>query len=175
MERLHGDRTDPSQLSHALNGHSFDAVVDNALYKGAEVEPIVRLLNGRIQHYIFVSSGQVYLVREDIERPFSEADYEGRLMPSPKPNTYGYEEWMYGIEKRRAEDALRAAWERRGFPYTSLRLPMVNSERDHFYRLYNYIVRLKDGGPILVPSTPVYPLRHVYADDVVTAILNLID
>ena len=52
---------------------------------------------------------------------------------------------------------------------------MVNSERDHFHRLYNYILRLKDGGPILAPSTPNYPLRHVYADDVVTAFMKLID
>lgn len=175
VERLHGDRTDPAQLTRALQGRSFDAVVDNALFKGAEVTPVVRLLRERVGHYIFLSTGQVYLVREGIERPFREDEYEGRLMPSPKPNTYGYEEWMYGIEKRRAEDALRTAWEQEGFPYTSLRLPMVNSERDHFHRLYNYILRLKDGGPILVPSTPNYPLRHVYADDVVSAILSLIE
>lgn len=175
VERLRGDRTDPAQLTHALQGRSFDAVVDNALYKGAEVAPVVRLLNNHIGHYIFLSTGQVYLVREGIERPFSEDEYEGRLMPSPKPNTYGYEEWVYGIEKRRAEDALHTAWEQEGFPYTSLRLPMVNSERDHFHRLYNYILRLKDGGPILTPSTPNYPLRHVYGEDVVNAVLHLIE
>ncbi len=175
VERLRGDRTDPVQLIQALHGREFDVVVDNALYKGAEVEPIVSLFQDRVGQYIFLSTGQVYLVREGIERPFREEDYEGRLMPSPKPNTYGYEEWMYGIEKRRAEDALRAAWEQQGFPYTSLRLPMVNSERDHFHRLYNYILRLKDGGPILVPSTPTYPLRHVYSGDVVTAVLKLIN
>ncbi len=175
VERLHGDRTDPSQLLRALQGRSFDTVVDNALYKGGEVAPVVRLFNGRIGHYIFLSTGQVYLVREGIERPFREENYDGRLMPAPKPNTYGYEEWMYGIEKRRAEDALRAAWEQQQFPFTSLRLPMVNSERDHFFRLYSYILRLKDGGPILAPSTPNYPLRHVYADDVVKAMLKLID
>ena len=62
--------------------------------------------------------------------------------------------------------------EKQKFPYTSLRLPMVNSERDHFHRLYNYILRLKDGGPILAPSTPNYPLRHVYADDVLSARRN---
>src|SRR5664279_3347320 len=175
VERLRGDRTDAAQLTRVLHGHSFDVVVDNALYKGAEVDPVVRLFQGHINQYIFLSTGQIYLVREGIERPFHEEDYEGRLMPSPKPNTFGYEEWMYGIEKRRAEDALRIAWEQHGFPYTSLRLPMVNSERDHFHRLYNYILRLKDGSPILAPSTPNYPLRHVYADDVVSAILKLID
>lgn len=175
VERLRADRTIPLQLETALQGREFDVVVDNALYNGREAETIIRLLKGRVGHYIFISSGQVYLVREGAERPFVEDAYEGRLMPPPKPTTYSYEEWQYGIEKRQAEDALAAAWQEHGFPFTSLRLPMVNSERDHFQRLYNYILRLKDGGPILVPSTPNFPLRHVYAADVVEVICTLID
>jgi nucleoside-diphosphate-sugar epimerase len=175
VERLRGDRTDPTHLEAALVGRSFDVVVDNTLYKGPEAETIVRLLKGRVGHYIFLSTGQVYLVREGLERPFRESDYEGRLMPAPKPNTYEYEEWLYGIDKREAEDVLTAAWRDGGFPMTALRLPMVNSARDHFNRLYGYILRLKDGGPILVPETPGYALRHVYGDDVVKAILRLIE
>ncbi len=167
VKRLRGDRTDPEQLEAALAGHTFDAVVDTTLYKGSEAEVMVRLLSGRVGHYIFLSSGQVYLVREGLTRPFRESDYEGRLMPAPKENTYSYEEWLYGIEKREAEDVFMSAPD---FPYTILRLPMVNGERDHFNRLYGYILRLKDGGPILVPETPDYPLRHVYAADVVRAI-----
>ncbi|MBZ0099166.1 MAG: NAD-dependent epimerase/dehydratase family protein, partial [Taibaiella sp.] len=92
------------------------------------------------------------------------------LMPAPKQESYGYAEWLYGKEKRDAEDALALAWEKQNFPYTSLRLPMVNSPRDHFARLYGYILRLQDGGPILVPETPDHPLRHVYAGDAVRAI-----
>lgn len=174
VERLRADRMMPEQLAEALAGRAFDVVVDTALYNGADAETIVQLLSGRVGHYIFISTGQVYLVREGVERPFSEDDYEGRLMPAPKPNTFGYEEWLYGIEKRQAEDVLAAAWATQQFPFTSLRLPMVNSERDHFNRLYGYILRLKDGGPILVPETPDHPLRHVYAADVVRAIMLLI-
>lgn len=175
VERLRGDRTDPAQVEAALAGRSFDAVVDMVLYKGVEAETMARLLNGRVGHYIFVSTGQVYLVREGIQRPFRESDYEGRLMPAPKPNTYGYEEWLYGIEKRQAEDALAAAWAKDKFPYTSLRLPMINSERDHFYRLYGYVLRLLDGGPILVPETPDYPLRHLYSGDGVRAVRRALE
>src|SRR5690606_1166891 len=112
---------------------------------------------------------------EGLERPYREEDYAGRLMPAPKPTTFAYEEWNYGMGKRQAEDRLAEAWETDGFPYTALRLPMVNSERDHFNRLYNYVLRLKDGGPILVPTTPNYPLRHVYVGDVVKAITTLIE
>lgn len=175
IERLRADRTDPQQLQHTLHGRSFDVVIDNALYNGHEAETVVNLLGGRVGHYIFVSSGQVYLVREGAERPFREDNYEGRVMPAPKHTTYAYEEWTYGVEKRQAEDVFTRAWAESGFPFTSLRLPMVNSERDHFARLYNYILRIKDGGPILVPSTPNYPLRHVYGGDVIQAIIRLIE
>lgn len=175
VERLRADRTEPAQLERALKGRVFDAVIDNALYKKAEAETIVRLLKGRTGHYIVLSTGQVYLVREGVERPFTEDQYEGRVMPAPKPNTYGYEEWLYGMDKRHVEDVLREAHARNGFPATVLRLPMVSSERDHFYRLYAYILRLSDGGPILAPSTPNYRLRHIYAGDVVRAVAKIID
>jgi nucleoside-diphosphate-sugar epimerase len=172
--RLRGDRTDAYALKAALNTGPFDAVIDMVLYNGEEAEMIVDLLSGRTSHYIFMSSGQVYLVREAIERPFSEEDYAGRVMPAPKLNTYGYEEWSYGVQKRRAEDVLTDAGTQRGFPYTTLRLPMVNSPRDPFNRLYGYMLRIKDGGPILVPHTPQHPLRHVYAGDVVQAVLRVL-
>jgi nucleoside-diphosphate-sugar epimerase len=175
VERLRGDRTRPDQLAAALGSRTFDAVVDTTLYKEEDAQAITRLLRDRTGHYIFLSSGQVYLVVEGARRPFTEDSYSGLLMPAPVENTFSYEEWQYGIDKRRCEDALRAAWEREKFPYTALRLPMVNSERDPFLRLYNYILRLDDGGGIIAPSTPNYPLRHVYAGDVVQALMRVIE
>lgn len=175
ITRLRGDRTNREDLKKALHGRSFDAVVDFVLYSPEEAEATVDLLHGCVGHYLFISSGQVYLVREGLNRPFAEDDYAGPIMPEPKPNTYGYEEWQYGVGKRGAEDVLAAAWQTRQFPYTSLRLPMVNSMRDPFRRLYNYMLRIKDGGPILIPDTPQYALRHVYAGDVVQIIHLLIN
>lgn len=175
VHRLRADRTEPVQLKRALQGKHFDVVVDFVLYKGYEAEVIVELLRDEVDHYIFVSSGQVYLVREGIKRPFSEDDYDGRIQPPPKENTYAHEEWRYGTGKRAAEDTLQAAYEEFGFPYTSLRLPMVNSRRDPFQRLYSYIIRLQDGGPLLVPETPTYSLRHIYAQDAVKAMEHLIE
>lgn len=175
VERLRGDRTQPDQIAAALGRRTFDAVVDTTLYKEEDAHAIIRLLRDRTGHYIFLSSGQVYLVLEGARRPFTEDSYPGLLMPAPVENTFSYEEWQYGMDKRRCEDALRAAWEREKFPYTALRLPMVNSERDHFFRLYNYILRLDDGGGIIAPSTPNYPLRHVYAGDVVQAMMRAIE
>ena len=175
VKRLYGDRTQAQEMRAALASRDFDVVVDMVLFNAQEAETAIELFSGRVNHYVFVSSGQVYLVREGLERPFSEDDYAGQLMPAPKSNTYGYEEWLYGVGKRGAEDELVDAWQKHEFPYTSLRLPMVNSERDPINRLYSYILRIKDSGTILIPHTPQYPLRHVYAKDVVTAIRTVIE
>ncbi len=174
IHRLHADRKDSMQLRRALLAKSFDIVVDFVMYRADEAEAAVELFRGGIDHYIMISSGQVYLVREGAHRPFSEEDYEGRVMPAPKENSFAYEEWRYGMGKREAEDRLRQAWMESNFPQTILRLPMVNSGRDPFNRFLNYFLRLQDGGEILVPETPNFALNHIYALDVVTAIVGII-
>lgn len=174
VQRWHTDRSDSASLSNLLAGKSFDAVVDMALYHEADAKNILELLDGRVGKYIFLSTGQVYLVREKTERPFREEAYERPLLPAPLSGTRDYEEWLYGVEKSQVEDTLYNAWQNRRFPFTTLRLPMVSSERDHFHRIYNYLLRLKDEGPILLPAGKHLRLRHIYAADVVRAILNLI-
>lgn len=175
LPRLNCDRTDPAQLKRALSGRTFDVVVDNVLFRRPEAEAITALLDGRVGHYIALSSGQVYLVREGVSRPFGEDDYAGPTLPPPALATYDYEEWLYGMDKRACEDVLTEAHAAKNFPATVLRLPMVHSARDQFLRLYSYVLRLRDGGPILVPDQPNHPIRHIYALDVVKAITALIE
>lgn len=175
VEHLKADRTVPAQLEKALGKRDFDAVVDFVLFSGINAEIAVDLFQGRTDHYIYISSGQVYLLRDNIQRPFTENDYEGELINEPPLNTYDHEEWAYGLQKRRAEDVLKRAYAERIFPYTSLRLPMVNGSRDSFSRLYGYMLRMRDNGPILVPDKPDHPLRHVYSQDVVNTIVMLLE
>ena len=174
VRRLRGDRSDPTSTAEELAGKSFDAVVDMALYNAADAKMISKLLDGRIGQYLFISTGQVYLVRKDSPRPFRENAYENPILEAPR-GTRDYEEWLYGVEKSQAEDILMEAYQRRGFPFTTLRLPMVNSERDHFHRVYNYLLRLQDGGPILLPTGNHLRLRHVYGEDVVLAVVKVIE
>jgi nucleoside-diphosphate-sugar epimerase len=175
VERLRADRGDAAQLAAAVRGRDFDVVVDTTLYTGAEARLAVEHFAGRVGHYLFLSTGQVYLVREGVARPFREADYAGPVMPEPPRDGPDWDDWTYGVEKRAAEDAFAEAWARDGFPYTALRLPMINSERDHYERLLNYLARLDDGGPIVAPDRPVFALRHVYGGDVARAVRRLAD
>ena len=172
VERLRADRTNPDQFKQALGDRRFDLVVDTTLYTGAEAESTAALLAGRVGHYIFLSTGQVYLVCEGAERPYKEEDYAGTVMAEPpKSNESDHANWLYGFDKRQAEDVFARAWTQSKFPFTSLRLPIVNSERDHYDRIYGYFLRIQDEGPILVPDGGL-PLRHVYGDDVVQALVK---
>lgn len=174
VERLRAQRGDAAQLRAAVRGRDFDVIVDTTLYNGPEATAAVDIFSGHVGHYIFLSTGQVYLVRTGLERPFKEGDYSGQTIAEPSPaNEYEHSNWQYGYDKRQAEDAFAFAWSERKFPFTSLRLPIVNSERDHYDRVYGYFLRLMDGGPILIPDDPGLPLRHVYGQDVVKAVLRV--
>jgi nucleoside-diphosphate-sugar epimerase len=172
VERLRGDRT-TADLARLLSGREFDAAVDFAAYTGEDAAAAVRVLDGRVGHYVFISTGQVYLVREGCPRPSSEADYAGLVMPEPadpdqRPG------WEYGVGKRAAEDAFAQAREKQRFPATRLRIPMVNGERDYYRRVECYVRRILDGGPVLLPDGGVGVCRHVYGGEVARAIAGLL-
>jgi nucleoside-diphosphate-sugar epimerase len=175
VERLRADRTRALEFGAALAGRSWDAVVDMTLYTAPDAQTVVDLLDGRTGHYVFISTGQVYLVRAGCPRPSREEDDAGPLVPEPAAGTRDHANWRYGVEKRAAEEVLAGAHGAAGFPYTSLRLPMVNSARDHYDRLYGYLLRLHDGGPIVAPEEPRHPLRHVYGGDVVRVVADILD
>jgi nucleoside-diphosphate-sugar epimerase len=130
----------------------------------------VRVLEGQVGHYVFISTGQVYLVLDPRPAVARETDYDGRIMAEPPAGHPDHEDWAYGVGKRASEDLLSEAFARSRFPSTRLRIPMVSGERDHKRRWEGYLWRLLDGGPVLVPDGGGHRLRHVYARDVAAAI-----
>ena len=168
VETVHGDRAVEADLRRGLGSRSFDCVVDTTLYTGPEAAVAARVLAGRVGRYVMLSTGQVYLVRTGVTRPFREEDYEGPVMAAPEGADYG--DWLYGVDKRAAEETLLGA---RELPVTVLRMPMVHSVRDHYQRIGAYLARLLDGGPILVPAGEEPRLRHLYGGDVVRCIGEL--
>jgi nucleoside-diphosphate-sugar epimerase len=172
VERLTGDRT-TADLERRLAGHRYDAVVDFAAFTGEDGRRAAEILRGRVGHYVMVSTGQVYLVRENCSRPAREEDYEGPVMSRPT-DPADLADWEYGIGKRACEDALAVAHARDGFPATRLRIPMVNGERDYFRRIEGYLWRLLDGGPLLLPDGGGHRVRHVYGAEVARFLADIL-
>lgn len=174
VERLRADRTDDAAMRAVLAGRDFDLVLDTTTYTGEDARQATELFEGRVGRYVFISSGQVYLVREGATRPYREEDYPGPVMAAPPTDAPDHGDWAYGVGKRAAEDTFAVAWTARRFPVTALRLPMVASERDRRGRVQAYIARILDGGPLLIPREPGLPLRHVYVHDVANLMVRLV-
>ncbi len=175
VERLHGDRTNPGELARALAGRSFDACVDTIAMRGDDTRSAIEILYGRVGHYVHFSTGQVYLVRRDCPSPAREEDYAGPLGTPPAPDAWDSGQWTYGVEKRACEDILEEAWSGRGFPATRLRLTMVHGEDDPRARVQAYVLRLLDGGPLLVPAEPSPSIRPIHADAVVEVVVRVLE
>jgi len=169
VERLRADRASDA-FDAALAGRTFDGAVDFAGFTADDARRAVRVLAGRVGHYVFVSTGQVYLVREGCPLPSREADYDGPTM-ARAPTPADHDDWRYGIGKRGAEDVLAAAPE---LPSTRLRIPMVNGEHDHKRRIESYVWRILDGGPLIVPRAGEVA-RHVYSGAVIRAIAGVLE
>jgi nucleoside-diphosphate-sugar epimerase len=131
VERIRGARGETQELRKAIGHRDFDMVVDMTTYTSNEAREAVDVFGGHTARHVFISSGQVYLVRENVPRPFREKEYEGALMNAPVAGSSDYESWKYGIDKREAESVFDGAFREGGFPFSTLRLPMVASERDH--------------------------------------------
>lgn len=172
VERLHADRT-TAAFAQALQGRHFDAAVDFAVFTGEDASGAVETLRKHVGHYVLISTGQVYLVLEEYRPPAREEDYRGTVLPRPE-TTQALAQWSYGAGKRDAEDVVHGAWEREGFPVTSLRLPIVNGERDSSGRLQTFLWRLLDGGPLLLPNGGDTICRHVYSGAVVRLIAEIL-
>ena len=172
VERLRGDRT-TGDFARLLAGREWDAAVDFAAYDGRDGRQAAEVLGGRVGHYVVVSTGQVYLVREGRPSPAREEDYDGPLVPAPS-DPFDRGQWDYGMGKRALEDVLAEAWSKSRFPATRLRIPMVNGERDHFRRMERYLWRMLDGGPLVLPGGGGHRVRHVYSGSVVRLVLAIL-
>lgn len=159
VEHVRGDRRDGfGPLAH----RTFDAVADFACFTADDARGVRTTFEGRVGHggYVMISTGQVYLVREGLEPPFTETDFPGPVMPAP-PTAADTADWEYGVGKRAAEDAL-AGWN----ASVCLRIPIINGPwpLDYSRRLEGYLWRLRDGEPLLLPRA-TRATRHIWGPD----------
>jgi nucleoside-diphosphate-sugar epimerase len=171
---LVADRVEAAALATSLSGETFDVVVDLLAYTGEDIHRLLSVPGLRTRRMFMISTGQVYLVAAERQPPFVEPDAERPLMPEPVAGTRAHGNWTYGTGKRDAELALRERAAALGMVATVLRLPVVQGAGDGSRRLWAYLQRLLDGGPILLPGGGGHPVRFVWAEDVARALVTLV-
>lgn len=169
------DRGDVRSLVAVLGGRKFDFTADFLAYDAGDVDRLLAIPGFEPGRLAMISSGQVYLVTASPRPPFREEDAEAALMVEPQAGTRDHDEWAYGMGKRGAEAALRDGAARRGMPAIALRLPVIQGERDGdgSRRLWAWLERMRDGGPVLLPNDGVQRVRFLHAGDAARALVAL--
>lgn len=160
------DRQDRGTFEQAFRDHNFDAVIDNIAYTREDVDSAVRALQGRTGQYVFTSTMAVYRDTEGA-RPLRESDADLNWVPRPGEATrsalHPTQGHAYGTGKRQAELALI---EQNAFNWTVIRPPIIVAPDDRTRRVWWFVQRILDGGPILVPDWgPRRVFQVAYADD----------
>jgi nucleoside-diphosphate-sugar epimerase len=105
---IQGDIRNPDQAAAALEGHTFDAVVNWIAFTTEHVQTDLRLFKGRTGQYIFISSASVYQTPPS-NLPVSEST----PLDNPK--------WAYSRAKIACEELLVQAYRQEKFPMTIVR------------------------------------------------------
>lgn len=154
VERVYADRTKPDQMRDALRSIDVDAVIDVTAYRPEEVELMVEIFRGRIEHYVFVSSTVIYAASDLL--PITENH----------PVERGPAQQEYGRNKLLCEDILIREWRQNRFPASTVCLSMVmgaaNILPDREQRMFQRLLR---GRPILIPGNGRLIQQIGHADD----------
>ena len=154
VEQLRGDRD--GDLS-ALHGRRFDAAVDCCGYTPAQLKHTAQVLNGQVDHYVFVSTISVYAGFP----PGCGYDETAPVTPA----TEGY-----GGAKARAEEVVQTEFSGR---VTVLRPGLIVGPHDPTGRFTYWPLRLARGGTVLAPGRPARPVQCIDVRDLAAWCVHL--
>ena len=176
--RLYADRNDPSQVSAALKGLSYDAAFDLSGYTPAALKPVVEALEGSVGHYVFCSSTSVYgtphgrLNQAGVQKGLLEMASGNAPVSEEYPVNRGPDAGQYAENKILCEDLLIDAYAKRGFPFTSLRPPWVYGPGNYNkLQEVSFFARLTQRRKIIIPGDGLTLFHMIHVEDLADSFL----
>lgn len=147
---LQGDIRDPQSARAALNGMTFDAVVNWIAFTPEHIQTDLELFSGRTGQYVFISSASAYQTP-----PAHLPVTESTVLDNPY--------WQYSRNKTACEEILVQAYRTRKFPMTIVR-PSHTYDKTllPFDGGYTIVARMRKGKPVVVhgDGTSLWTLTH---------------
>jgi 2'-hydroxyisoflavone reductase len=167
VEKLQGDR-DPKNGEglKALEGRSWDAVVDTSGYVPRVVRASAELLAPNVGHYVFISTISVY---KELPRPGMDED--SPLATVDDPTNENVQE-NYGALKALCEKAAEAAFPGRT---TNIRPGLIVGPDDPTQRFTYWPVRVARGGEVLAPGNGLDPAQFIDVRDLAEWTIHTIE
>ncbi|ALB43303.1 MULTISPECIES: NAD-dependent epimerase/dehydratase family protein [Nostocales] len=139
-----GDRTNSTQLQEKLAPESFDVVFDNNGRELTDTQPLAEIFQGRVKHFVYMSSAGVYLKSDQM--PHLEGD-----AVDPKSRHKG---------KHETEAYLKQL----GIPFTSIRPTYIYGPQNYNPLESWFFDRIVRDRPICIPGNGMHitQLGHVW-------------
>ena len=144
---------DEADAARALEGQTFDSVVNFIAFTPEDIERDIRLFAGKTGQYIFISSASVY--QKPLAQPFVTES-------TPLCNPF----WDYSRKKIASEERLNREYRDNGFPGVIVRpsltydtvIPLAIGSWDD----YTMADRMKKGKPVIVhgDGTSLWTITH---------------
>ena len=163
LKHLTGDRS--SDLS-ALEGRTFDAVVDVSGYTPEQLEKSCGVLRGRVGRYLFISTVSVYT------DPGQHGPDETSALQTLEPLTEDVTAETYGPLKVNAEKVVLEHFADRA---TVVRPHFVVGAFDHTDRFTSWVHKFARGGQVLLGGSQSDPCQFVDARDHADLVLHLLE
>ena len=168
VEKLHGDR-DPKKGEglKALEGRSWDAVIDNSAYYPRMVAASAGLLAPRVKQYLIISSISAY------QEPNPENGTEDAplaTLADPTVEDMGKDYGNYGGLKALCEQAAQKALPGRT---AVVRPGYIVGPDDPTGRFTYWPVRFDKGGEVAVPGAPSDPVEIIDVRDLAAWLVHL--
>jgi 2'-hydroxyisoflavone reductase len=170
LEKLQGDR-DPTKAEglKALEGRSWDVVLDTSGYVPRLVNASASLLAPRVKRYIFISSISVYA---DNGTPGADETAKVGTLADPTVETMGKEFENYGPLKALCEQAAEAAMPGR---VANVRPGYIVGPGDGSDRFTYWPLRVEKGGEVLAPGAATDPIQVIDVRDLAAWLVALMD
>ncbi|MBD2162787.1 NAD-dependent epimerase/dehydratase family protein [Calothrix membranacea FACHB-236] len=149
-----GDRTDATQLKAKLSQENFDVIFDNNGRELADTQPLAEIFQGRVQHFVYMSSAGVYLKSDQM--PHVEDD-----AVDPK-------------SRHRGKHETEAYLAQLGIPFTSIRPTYIYGPRNYNDLESWFFDRIVRDRPIPIPGNGLYITQLGHVKDLAMAMTQVV-
>jgi UDP-glucose 4-epimerase len=149
VKQIHGDRTSADRLKEKLSAENFDAVFDNNGRELSDTQPLAEIFQGRVQHFVYMSSAGVYL-RSDL-MPHIEGD-----AIDPKSRHKGKYETEADLQQQ-------------GLPWTAIRPTYIYGPQNYNDLEAWFFDRIVRDRPIPIPGNGLHFTQFGHVKDLARA------
>ncbi len=163
VEKLRGDRDGDLR---ALEGRTWDSVIDTSGYVPRVVRTSAELLAPHVRQYAFISTISVYADTSKVG-----IDEDSPVATAPDPKTEDVPSF-YGALKALCERTVSEVFPERA---TNIRPGLIVGPYDPTDRFTYWPVRIAGGGEVLAPGDPAYATQFIDVRDLAAFIVGALE